>query len=126
MMLDELVIYANHEPIQAGFSVWLIAKSSEDPDHVGIVTNLTMENVHRAEATPQPTFVLKDEAARNLMDQLWNAGLRPTNYEDLRGEISAQREHIKDLRSLLSYLQSLVDTVLTRGNSVPTYRPPNK
>lgn len=48
-----------------------------------------------------PTFTLTKESAESLMTALWEAGIRPINYTDIRGEIARMEAHIKDLQKVI-------------------------
>lgn len=71
-----------------------------DEDAIG--TSIVMEkseyNLH-----PEPTIVLADRnnAAQILMDDLWNAGIRPTEGSGSAGSMGAIQNHLKDLQRML-------------------------
>lgn len=50
---------------------------------------------------PPPTAFLDLNAAQVLMDDLWSAGIRPTEGGGSAGSMSAVQEHLKDLRRML-------------------------
>lgn len=47
-----------------------------------------------------PTFSLDPDDAQALMDDLWNAGLRPTEGRQSEGVTAAQNRHLEDMRKL--------------------------
>lgn len=47
---------------------------------------------------PDPSFAIPVGMARNLMDELWRAGVRPTEAGDAS---DAQKSHLNDMRALL-------------------------
>jgi hypothetical protein len=49
-----------------------------------------------------PFATLSENDARELMDNLWEAGIRPSKDISSSGEIGAVREHLKDMRKLVS------------------------
>jgi Holliday junction resolvasome RuvABC endonuclease subunit len=51
-------------------------------------------------AITQPTIKLHRDAAVQLMDALWLAGLRPSDYKSASGEIQRLEAHIADLRKI--------------------------
>ena len=51
--------------------------------------------------TKSPFMVLDSDAAQNLLDQLYEAGVRPSHGVDKGDVILAKDEHIKDLRTLV-------------------------
>lgn len=48
-----------------------------------------------------PTMRLPDESAQQLMDGLWNAGLRPKEGSGSAGALAATQKHLEDFRSLV-------------------------
>ena len=46
----------------------------------------------------RPLLALRMEQAQVLMDDLWNAGVRPTEGAGSAGSMRAAQDHIKDLR----------------------------
>ncbi len=49
----------------------------------------------------EPTFSLEPEAAQQLMDELWRAGLRPTEGSGSAGQLASTLKHLEDMRSLV-------------------------
>ena len=49
----------------------------------------------------QPTFSLYIEQAQLLMDDLWMAGLRPTEGTGSAGSLAATQKHLEDMRTLV-------------------------
>ncbi len=52
-------------------------------------------------AKAEPTFSLEMEAAQTLMDDLWNAGIRPTEGAGSAGAMRATERHLEDMRTLV-------------------------
>lgn len=48
----------------------------------------------------EPVLRLQPEEAEQLMTELWNAGVRPLNIQNLSGELSAVKYHLEDMRKL--------------------------
>ena len=49
----------------------------------------------------QPTFTLDKQEAQLLMDDLWMAGLRPTEGTGSAGSLAATQRHLEDMRTLV-------------------------
>lgn len=47
-----------------------------------------------------PTVTLRDEMAQQLMDELWAAGLRPTEGTGSAGSLAATERHLKDMQTI--------------------------
>lgn len=54
-----------------------------------------------------PTLKLSDTEAQDLIDVLWNAGLRPSGIENVDPMVGAQKRHIHDLRAVLNSCDAL-------------------
>ena len=52
-------------------------------------------------AIQEPIARLRTTEAQQLMDDLWAAGIRPTEGQGSAGAMSATQEHLKDLRRML-------------------------
>lgn len=49
---------------------------------------------------PKPTLSVEAHAAQELIDQLWDCGLRPTQGKQSEGLISATERHLSDMRAI--------------------------
>lgn len=49
----------------------------------------------------EPTFKLSYDAAQQLMDDLWQAGLRPSEGSGSAGALAATQKHLEDMRKLV-------------------------
>lgn len=60
------------------------------------------EEEDRVDGEPvEPSFTMSDEAAQKLMDQLFEAGFRPSGAAGTAGQLSAVEGHLKDMRVLV-------------------------
>lgn len=50
----------------------------------------------------QPALVMPPETAQQLMDALWDCGLRPTQGQQSHGQFAAQGRHLEDMRVLVA------------------------
>lgn len=48
-----------------------------------------------------PSFVLTKHESQILIDDLWNAGLRPTEGTGSAGALAATQKHLEDMRTLV-------------------------
>lgn len=55
---------------------------------------------HADGARREPSLELTMQAAQALMDDLWNAGLRPTEGTGSAGSLAATERHLKDMQRL--------------------------
>ena len=70
---------------------------------VSVANALTFTNVPESDfgIQPLPAFHLRPDEAQNLMDELWRAGLRPTEGSGSAGSLAATQRHLDDMRSLV-------------------------
>lgn len=48
----------------------------------------------------QPTVVLPNKDAQDLMDELWRCGLRPSEGTGSAGSLAATEKHLKDMQTV--------------------------
>lgn len=46
----------------------------------------------------EPAFILRYEQAKDLMDSLWDAGIRPEQAKGSAGQLEAVKYHLEDMR----------------------------
>ena len=74
----------------------------------GVARRMIVEPMRLRKAEPAdegfcaPTFTLTRDEALFLMDQLWEAGIRPTAGHGSAGQMAAVQHHLKDMRALVS------------------------
>ncbi len=61
--------------------------------------SIVFANVDRRLPAPV-TFTLFEDRAQRLLDELWQAGLRPSSDRQSEGVIAAQAHHLKDMRAI--------------------------
>lgn len=76
--INESIKWAIAQPIQ-----WKV----EDPDTMA--------------TEPLPAFSLRREEAQRFMDELWNAGIRPSEGSGSAGQAAAMKAHLDDMRKLV-------------------------
>lgn len=75
--------------------VQFLIKSGQD-----VGTNIVMTRPDPG-TVREPTFTVSMDAAQTLMDDLWNAGLRPTEGTGSAGALAATERHLADMRKLV-------------------------
>ncbi len=103
--LKTVRVCAQREPMFMGsISVWLFAR--ETADFVRATTSIgKCEFRAMSEGDlclrQEPTFELSQDVAQQLMDELWNCGLRPTEGTGGAGSLAAVNRHLEDMRTLV-------------------------
>ena len=79
----------------------------------GSIKTMTISEVKLEEASElaevRPVCILDNNAAQELMDSLWDAGIRPTNGSGSAGALAATQNHLEDMRALVRHLSKMED-----------------
>jgi len=67
----------------------------------GVAKTVEFEKAEEGMAYP-PALYLDYTAAQQLMDSLWECGLRPSEGSGSAGAMKAVQDHLKDMRKLVS------------------------
>lgn len=67
---------------------------------VYVAQPVTMEEINPA-LDVRPTFSLTPTAAQELIDRLWDCGLRPSEGAGSAGALAATQKHLGDMRTLV-------------------------
>jgi hypothetical protein len=68
---------------------------------LSIATGLAMGPLPPDQGLPyRPLFTLAPTEAQDLMDQLWQCGLRPSEGSGSAGSLAATERHLEDMRKL--------------------------
>lgn len=93
-----LEIMARREDWSEGISLYMRQRT------VGLGTSIAQPVVMaKAEryVRVEPMMRLEIQTAQQLMDELWQCGLRPTEGTGSAGSLAATQRHLEDLRKLL-------------------------
>ena len=88
---------AHHDPWTEKIGFLLVKHETGKPRLIA----KPVEFVEIPDGTPRdPTFNLHQEEAQELMDMLWNCGLRPTQSKQSAGQVEAIEKHLADMRQI--------------------------
>lgn len=87
-----------------------------DPETKAYAEQFVMES-RQPGVEASPSFSLDEMSAQGLMDELWRAGLRPTEGTGSAGALAATARHLEDMRKIaLDFVsQSLMDRAVARS-----------
>jgi hypothetical protein len=71
-----------------------------DRDRGAVGCYVTMRSIEAGEPIPS-AFTLDKTAAQVLMDDLWHAGIRPTEGSGSAGSLAATERHLADMRRIV-------------------------
>lgn len=91
--------YAYSDPQSMGRWVSLYLASFDRDGKRAIATNVTYDVVEDGSYI-NPTMRIPRENAQELMDSLWQCGLRPTMGKQSEGVTAAQARHLEDMRAV--------------------------
>lgn len=84
-------LYRRHIELRAGIET--------EPGKVQAACDLVFGPVQEG-ALVEPFMTLTPDAAQQLMDELWQCGLRPSEGEGSAGQAAAMQRHLDDMRTL--------------------------
>lgn len=64
------------------------------------VAEITLKEIKRGQVI-RPTFSMNMNDAQALMDDLWSAGIRPTEGSGSAGSLRATEKHLSDMRMIV-------------------------
>lgn len=71
-----------------------------DNGQLSVSDALTMRTVDEGEVPETQPVELSIAAAQELMDQLWQVGIRPSEGSGSAGSLKATQEHLEDMRKI--------------------------
>jgi len=95
-------LYAYARDYTDTLDVVLFAEDRDGRRYAGKPVQFSEEPHDSMIFTPEPTFQIRGgrESFRQVMDELWRSGVRPTDYES-NDKMSATISHLKDMRTIV-------------------------
>ena len=94
--MEELKIRLCRAPWHRGSELLILTEDEKDS-----VVNLTVERREVGVIT-KPSLIISDRSSQTLMDDLWQAGYRPTEGAGSAGSLRATENHLSDFRKIVS------------------------
>ena len=82
--------------------------------NVAFVENLTMRTVESGTEIPDSAIAIPLDAAQELMDSLWQCGLRPSEGAGSAGALLATQNHLKDMQEISKKLLDMINKTTTQ------------
>lgn len=99
--MRRLVIHADRLNYGRRVALWFAHEKNADGDMLAARMVFDHElNLDNFGQTVQPTTELSMTEAQQLIDQLWNCGLRPTEGAGSAGSLAATERHLADMRRI--------------------------
>lgn len=90
-------VMARREDWNKGISIYMRRRTVGHGDTVALP--VTMERCEEG-AIVQPMLRLRIQEAQQLMDELWQCGLRPTEGTGSAGSLAATERHLADMQKI--------------------------
>ncbi len=95
-------IRAMAEPWNTGIALRIISSPIINEGQYSIVKPSGIEfEAHIPGSMTEPSLRIDISEAQILMDDLWNAGIRPTEGTGSAGSLKATENHLSDMRSIV-------------------------
>lgn len=97
--MNRLQIFAERR-VHTGRIELHISKPATVPGLISIAKPLVFESIEEGYLCPESAVSLTQTEAQMLMDELWNAGLRPSQGSGSAGSLAATERHLEDMRTM--------------------------
>ncbi len=84
-------------PSMRAFGVHLIATDEHGKKHIMVTDKPLYRSLSMGIDTPPSNFHINDESAQQLMDDLWQGGVRPSNTSNA----TEMGRHLEDMRAIV-------------------------
>lgn len=82
------------------FGISLYARQVTEGVGFAVAMPLVMESVAVPGSNANPFAVIGIDEAQNLMDELWECGIRPTEGTGSAGSLAATQRHLEDMQKI--------------------------
>lgn len=89
--MNEMTVHAQRIDYQQTLAIWLTGA----PGYVVEKMPMNLRDVGDGEC--EPTLTLRNEVAQQLLDRMWELGMRPSKVAEERGELAATKAHLADV-----------------------------
>lgn len=100
---------AHAEPKWHNNSIVLYFYIKEQDGKVSYLSDIVMTTQEVTAVEPSDVLTVPRETAQELMDSLWQCGLRPSEGSGSAGSLKATQDHLKDMQELSRRLLSMVE-----------------
>ncbi len=98
---EDILFRSAYNPATGNIDLYLwVTNYMNGEKQTSVAKNIEFENINTGEeAMPIARLCLSE--AETLMNELWKAGVRPTNGEGSVGQLGATERHLEDMRTLV-------------------------
>lgn len=99
--MNGVEVRAHLQPWNDWIELLILQRVWGDGRRYAVAKPIEMATLEEGAYIVEPSLRLTREAAQQLMDNLWQCGLRPTEGAGSAGALAAVQEHLKDMRRLV-------------------------
>lgn len=92
-------VRAERQVFRDRIAIYLVHRQ-EQHGSMAVALPLTFQVVEQGQLIGEPTIDMRIEDAQQLVDELWRAGLRPTDGTGSAGSLAATERHLKDMQRI--------------------------
>lgn len=105
-MNDRLYIRASNNMFEESIQLRLRLRTTpgEGLPYTSIPETVKFRRISKDEelsCIPEPNLIIETYAAQELMNDLWNCGIRPSQAKGTAGQLEAVNKHLEDMRTLV-------------------------
>jgi hypothetical protein len=89
-------------PADFGFQFHAYIDERDAGGGVYVAKPVEFERTEPGTAAMTSLLSISDKQAQQIIDELWDAGVRPSNGEGNSGQIGAMKMHLMDMRAIVS------------------------
>lgn len=78
-----------------------LATRVDDGGQMAEAQQISFRAIEANEVSGPPLLVLDLDQAQQLMDEMWNCGVRPTEGQGSAGQLAATQAHLKDMQGIV-------------------------
>lgn len=97
---DRVKVYVARSFLRQGYEFHVVGLNLERHE-TSLARPVEFQVVPENTLFTEPAFVLRQEEAQGLMDELWTAGVRPTEGSGSAGSMAAVQVHLADMRQIV-------------------------
>ena len=98
-MVKGLGIRGHRNIRHKGFSFYIQEVRGDKLFEASTKINMIERDLY-TEGTPETTFSISDEAIQVFLDDLWEAGYRPSDGTGNTGQLKATQDHLADMKKI--------------------------
>ena len=106
-MIRELHARAERRMFMDDIAIYLFEKLGEG--RIGVISNIEFETLEPHVMRNETPLCVSMSTAQELIDSLWDCGLRPSEGSGSAGSLKATENHLKDMQTLSWRLLGMVE-----------------